>query len=398
MLIKNAKIYGKDLGDLLVKDGKIIKIGINLEDNEADEILDAKGMTLLPSFVDLCVNLKNDKFSLANLELLESECLKGGISAIVLRDCMDFDEESYSLFLQSLESKKLQIFPSVRVLDKQNKLKNLATLLNKGACALELESLNNANILRVSMQYALMKEKSIFIRCCDNDFDDNGVMNDCVTSFELGLVGMSEVAETSEVAKIKEVAKFYGVRVIFDLLSLRRSIDLLDDENLKLVSIHHLIKDDSACLDFNTAAKLNPPLRSKEDKEGLKQALKQGKINFLSSLHSAKSISLKDLAFDEAAFGIHSVHEFISLCYTFLIKEGFLNWQELCKFTSKNPSEFLGLNSGIIEVGKEANLVFFDENEENFVPKNSLYANDKLFGKVKMHMIKGDILKMPVEF
>ncbi|HAA2075466.1 TPA_asm: metal-dependent hydrolase [Campylobacter coli] len=388
MLIKNAKIYGENLQDLLIKGGKIVKIGANLDDN--DEVLDAQGMTLLPSFVDLCVNLKNDKFSLNNLELLEKECLRGGVGAIMLRDCMDFDEESFSLFLQNLKSRKVQIFPSICALDKQGKLKNLATLLNKGAYALELKSSSNANILRVGMQYALMKEKSLFVKCYDENFDDNGVMNDCEMSFELGLAGMSAVAESSEVAKIKEIAKFYGVKVIFDLLSLKRSMELLGDENLKLISIHHLIKDDSACAGFNTAAKLNPPLRSKEDKESLKQALKQEKIDFLSSLHSAKSISLKDLAFDEAAFGIHSICEFMSLCYTFLIKEGLLTWQNLCKVTSQNPSEFLGLNSGIIEVGKEANLVLFDENEEISAPKSSLYANDKLFGKVKLHLVKGE--------
>ncbi|EID1013251.1 metal-dependent hydrolase [Campylobacter coli] len=388
MLIKNAKIYGENLQDLLIKGGKIVKIGANLDDN--DEVLDAQGMTLLPSFVDLCVNLKNDKFSLSNLELLEKECLRGGVGAIMLRDCMDFDEESFSLFLQNLKTRKIQIFPSICALDKQGKLKNLATLLNKGAYALELKSSSNANILRVGMQYALMKEKSLFVKCYDENFDDNGVMNDCEMSFELGLAGMSAVAESSEVAKIKEIAKFYGVKVIFDLLSLKRSMELLGDENLKLISIHHLIKDDSACAGFNTAAKLNPPLRSKEDKESLKQALKQEKIDFLSSLHSAKSISLKDLAFDEAAFGIHSICEFMSLCYTFLIKEGLLTWQNLCKVTSQNPSEFLGLNSGIIEVGKEANLVLFDENEEISAPKSSLYANDKLFGKVKLHLVKGE--------
>ncbi|EIB09774.1 dihydroorotase [Campylobacter coli H8] len=388
MLIKNAKIYGENLQDLLIKGGKIVKIGANLDDN--DEVLDAQGVTLLPSFVDLCVNLKNDKFSLNNLELLEKECLRGGVGAIMLRDCMDFDEESFSLFLQNLKTRKIQIFPSICALDKQGKLKNLATLLNKGAYALELKSSSNANILRVGMQYALMKEKSLFVKCYDENFDDNGVMNDCEMSFELGLAGMSAVAESSEVAKIKEIAKFYGVKVIFDLLSLKRSMELLGDENLKLISIHHLIKDDSACAGFNTAAKLNPPLRSKEDKESLKQALKQEKIDFLSSLHSAKSISLKDLAFDEAAFGIHSICEFMSLCYTFLIKEGLLTWQNLCKVTSQNPSEFLGLNSGIIEVGKEANLVLFDENEEISAPKSSLYANDKLFGKVKLHLVKGE--------
>ncbi|TKX31392.1 metal-dependent hydrolase [Campylobacter aviculae] len=390
MLIKNAKIYGKELQDVLIQNGKIVKIDFNLE---SDEILDAKGMTLLPSFVDLNVSLKDDKFSLDHLEFLERECLENGFSAIILRDCMDFDEEIFSLFLQNLKNKDLMILPSIRALDTQGKIKNLATLLNKGANALEFQSSSDTNFLRVVMQYALMKEKAIFVRCDDKNFDDNGVMNDCETSFKLGLIGMSAVAETSEVAKIKEIARFYGVKVIYDLLSLKRSFEILDQNDLKLVSIHHLIKDDNACENFNTAAKLNPPLRSVEDRQALKEFLKEGKIQFLTSMHSPKSAYLKELAFDEAAFGIDGISDFISLCYTFFIKDGFLTWKELCNFTSKNPNEFLGLNAGVIEVGKDANLVLIDENEKNSTPKSLLYKNDKLFGKIKMHMIKGRILK-----
>ncbi|TKX32114.1 metal-dependent hydrolase [Campylobacter estrildidarum] len=389
MLIKNAKIYGEELQDVLIQNGKIVKIGTNLEN---DEILDAKGMTLLPSFVDLNVSLKDDKFSLDNLEFLERECLENGFSAILLRDCMDFNEETFSLFLQNLKDRELKILPSIRALDSQGKIKNLATLLNQGAYALELQSSSNANILRVVMQYALMKEKTIFIRCNDKDFDDNGVMNDCEMGFKLGLIGMSAVAETSEVAKIKEIARFYDIKVIFDSLSLRRSLEILDENDFKLVSIHHLIKDDSACENFNTAAKLNPPLRSIEDRQALREFLKKGKIQFLSSMHSPKSPFLKDSAFDEAAFGIDGISDFISLCYTFFIKDGFLTWKELCNFTSKNPNEFLNLNGGIIEIDKDANLILVDENEENSKPKSLLYANDKLFGKVKKHIIKGKII------
>ncbi|TQR34595.1 dihydroorotase [Campylobacter sp. MIT 99-7217] len=386
MLIKNAKIYGQELKDVLIKNGKIEKIGENLQDNE---VFDAKEACLLPSFVDLCVSLKNDKFSLSNLENLEQDCLKSGVCAVLLRDCMDFDEESLALFLHDLKQRKLSIFSSVKALNKQAELRNLATLLNKGAKALELDSASNANTLRASMQYALMKEAFVFVRCFEPDFDDKGVMNDSQTSFELGLIGMSKVSELSEVAKMREVAKSYGTRVVFDLLSLKDSLNLLENE-LVLVSIHHLFKDDTACAGFNTAAKILPPLRSKEDQNFLKNALKEGKISFLSSLHSPKSLSLKDLAFDEAAYGIHSICEFISLCYSFLIKDKFMTWQELCKFTSLNPSEFLGLNSGKIEEGRLANLVLFDENASLKAPKNSLYANDELKGVVKAHFIKGE--------
>ncbi|EAK0964653.1 metal-dependent hydrolase [Campylobacter upsaliensis] len=383
MIIKNAKIYGKELKDLEISQGLIQKIGENLQ---GEEIFDAKGLTLLPSFIDLCVYLKNDKFSLNHLDLLEKECLKGGVSTILLRDVMDFDEETFILFLQNLSHRTLQIFSSVKV---KEPLKNIASMINQGAVALELESKLNANILKIAMQYALMKKVPIFAKCLNEDFDDNGVMNDCLLSSKLGLIGMSEIAESSEVAKLKEIAAFYQSEVIYDCLSLARSLKIATDETI-LVSIHHLIKNENACENFNTAAKIKPPLRSEEDRAFLQNALKKGKIRFLSAMHCPKSSNLKDLAFDEAAFGIHSICEYVSLCYSFLVQNAFMSWEELCKFTSLNAAEFLRLNSGELKEGREANLVLFDESASIKTPLNSLY--DELKGEVKHHLLKGEFV------
>ncbi|WP_270993605.1 amidohydrolase family protein [Campylobacter upsaliensis] len=385
MIIKNAKIYGKELKDLEISQGLIQKIGENLQ---GEEIFDAKGLTLLPSFIDLCVYLKNDKFSLNHLDLLEKECLKGGISTILLRDVMDFDEETFILFLQNLSHRTLQIFSSVKV---KEPLKNIASMINQGAVALELESKLNANILKIAMQYALMKKVPIFAKCLNEDFDDNGVMNDCLLSSKLGLIGMSEVAESSEVAKLKEIAAFYQSEVIYDCLSLARSLKIATDETI-LVSIHHLIKNENACENFNTAAKIKPPLRSEEDRAFLQNALKKGKIRFLSAMHCPKSSNLKDLAFDEAAFGIHSICEYVSLCYSFLVQNDFISWEKLCEVTSLNPAKFLKLNSGEIKEGKEANLILFDESVSTKAPLNSLYSKDTLKGEVKHHLLKGEFV------
>ncbi|EPW0563914.1 amidohydrolase family protein [Campylobacter upsaliensis] len=385
MIIKNAKIYGKELKDLEISQGLIQKIGENLQ---GDEIFDAKGLTLLPSFIDLCVYLKNDKFSLNHLDLLEKECLKGGISTILLRDVMDFDEETFILFLQNLSHRTLQIFSSVKV---KEPLKNIASMINQGAVALELESKLNANILKIAMQYALMKKVPIFAKCLNEDFDDNGVMNDCLLSSKLGLIGMSEIAESSEVAKLKEIAAFYQSEVIYDCLSLARSLKIATDETI-LVSIHHLIKNENACENFNTAAKIKPPLRSEEDRAFLQNALKKGKIRLLSAMHCPKSLNLKDLAFDEAAFGIHSICEYVSLCYSFLVQNAFISWEKLCEATSLNPAKFLKLNSGEIKEGKEANLILFDENVSTKAPLNSLYSKDTLKGEVKHHLLKGEFV------
>lgn len=385
MIIKNAKIYGKELKDLEISQGLIQKIGENLQ---GEEIFDAKGLTLLPSFIDLCVYLKNDKFSLNHLDLLEKECLKGGVSTILLRDVMDFDEETFILFLQNLSHRTLQIFSSVKV---KEPLKNIASMINQGAVALELESKLNANILKIAMQYALMKKVPIFAKCLNEDFDDNGVMNDCLLSSKLGLIGMSEVAESSEVAKLKEIAAFYQSEVIYDCLSLARSLKIATDETI-LISIHHLIKNENACENFNTAAKIKPPLRSEEDRAFLQNALKKGKIRFLSAMHCPKSSNLKDLAFDEAAFGIHSICEYVSLCYSFLVQNDFISWEKLCEATSLNPAKFLKLNSGEIKEGKEANLILFDENVSTKAPLNSLYSKDTLKGEVKHHLLKGEFV------
>ncbi|EAJ1462537.1 metal-dependent hydrolase [Campylobacter upsaliensis] len=385
MIIKNAKIYGKELKDLEISQGLIQKIGENLQ---GEEIFDAKGLTLLPSFIDLCVYLKNDKFSLNHLDLLEKECLKGGVSTILLRDVMDFDEETFILFLQNLSHRTLQIFSSVKV---KEPLKNIASMINQGAVALELESKLNANILKIAMQYALMKKVPIFAKCLNEDFDDNGAMNDCLLSSKLGLIGMSEVAESSEVAKLKEIAAFYQSEVIYDCLSLARSLKIATDETI-LVSIHHLIKNENACENFNTAAKIKPPLRSEEDRAFLQNALKKGKIRFLSAMHCPKSSNLKDLAFDEAAFGIHSICEYVSLCYSFLVQNDFISWEKLCEVTSLNPAKFLKLNSGEIKEGKEANLILFDENVSTKAPLNSLYGKDTLKGEVKHHLLKGEFV------
>ncbi|EAK4314389.1 metal-dependent hydrolase [Campylobacter upsaliensis] len=385
MIIKNAKIYGKELKDLEISQGLIQKIGENLQ---GEEIFDAKGLTLLPSFIDLCVYLKNDKFSLNHLDLLEKECLKGGVSTILLRDVMDFDEETFILFLQNLSHRTLQIFSSVKV---KEPLKNIASMINQGAVALELESKLNANILKIAMQYALMKKVPIFAKCLNEDFDDNGVMNDCLLSSKLGLIGMSEIAESSEVAKLKEIAAFYQSEVIYDCLSLARSLKIATDETI-LVSIHHLIKNENVCENFNTAAKIKPPLRSEEDRAFLQNALKKGKIRFLSAMHCPKSSNLKDLAFDEAAFGIHSICEYVSLCYSFLVQNDFISWEKLCEVTSLNPAKFLKLNSGEIKEGKEANLILFDENVSTKAPLNSLYSKDTLKGEVKHHLLKGEFV------
>ncbi|MBT0828188.1 metal-dependent hydrolase [Campylobacter lari] len=387
MIIKNAKIYGEQKLDLKIEDGKITQIANDLNDDE--HIVDIEGKTLLPSFIDLNVSLLDNEFSIDRLYDLEKACLKGGVGTIVLKDSLEANTQGYALYFDKLKSLDINVLPTINVLDKTKKLKNIATLIDMGAKGLELSSTLGANYLRQCMQYANMKSTPVFLKCFDESFDDHGVMNDGQISFELGLIGISNIAETSEVAKMKELAEFYKNKACFSSLAIARSFELLYDQYSE-ISIHHLIKDESICENFNTQAKILPPLRAKDELVSLKKLLQDKKITFLSSLHTPST--KKDLAFDEADFGVNAIAIYMSLCFTYLVKEGILTWKELCGFTSYNQAQFLGLNKGKIELGFDADLVVFDEKLS--FKGEGLYANDILQGKVEKSFIAGKVFSL----
>ncbi|VEJ07450.1 dihydroorotase [Campylobacter lari] len=386
MIIKNAKIYGEQKLDLKIEDGKITQIANDLNDDE--HIVDIEGKTLLPSFIDLNVSLLDNEFSIDKLYNLEKACLKGGVGTIVLKDSLEANTQGYALYYDKLKSLDINVLPTINVLDKIGKLKNIATLIDMGAKGLELTSTLGANYLRQCMQYASMKSSPIFLKCFDESFDDHGVMNDSKMSFELGLIGISDIAETSEVAKMKELVEFYGNNACFGALGVIKSFELLENYQSE-ISIHHLIKDENSCENFNTYAKILPPLRSKNELSYLIKMLQKGKITFLTSLHTP---SKKDLAFDEADFGVNAIAMYMSLCFTYLIKENVLTWKELCDFTSYNQAQFLGLNKGKIESGFDADLVVFDENYS--FNGEGLYINDILQGKVEKSFIAGKVFSI----
>jgi dihydroorotase len=215
-------------------------------------------------------------------------------------------------------------------------------------------------------------------------------MNEGEVSFKLGLPGISKIGEISEVAKVAQMSMHYDVPTLFQALSTRRAVNLVYDAKKRFsqiyaeVSIHHLVLDERACDGFNTYAKLNPPLRTPEDREELIEKLQEGKIDLLTALHSPKSVIYKDVAFAEAKYGIDAIESYLPLAYTYLVKPQILSWKRLMELMAKNPAHILGLQHvGAIEEGYEANLILFDpEHREVVTDKNSPYFGREIYGKI----------------
>ncbi len=406
MLIKNALVStpkGVVNQDVLIDEGKIVAISEHL-DASNHEVIDAQGLYLLPGLIDLNVRFSNSCLNQEHIDKLSNSCLKGGVTtAVVMSDFMPRLDSATLLELVKfkIDQAKINLQISTPLADeKEDQLHNIATLLNNGAAAILADSHRNANLLRRGMQYATMKQKPLFVQCYEPNLDDNGLMNDGVIASKLGLSGISKISETAEVAKVSELAYFYGATVVLKALSTKRSLEIakahktLKGELYTEVSIHHLCKNDSSCDGFNTYAKLMPPLREEEERKALVHALQEGSVDILTSAHSPKSILYKDVAFEDAAFGIGSIEEFLTLAHTFLVKNGVIDLNTLIRMCCTNPAKVLGLNTkGSIAVGYDADLVLFDPKESYEVTNtHSLYCGETLYGKVKKVVVGGQLI------
>ena len=404
-LIKNAKLANLDIKDILVENGKIKKIEDNIDISENTRVVDAKNSFLLPGLVDLNVRLANSLLNRNSLKKLTKNALRGGVTtSLIMPDFTPRLDNSTLLdhFKIKAGNEECDLHVAAPLADEEEqRLNNIATLLNNGATAIWTTSSCNANILKRGFQYARMKQAPIFCRCYDENLNDSGVMNEGKLSFKLGLSGISKVSENSEVAKIAEISLINNTKIIFQSLSTKRSINIIRDikktnKNIfSELSIHHLCKTEDACDGFNTYAKIMPPLRDEAERVAMMSELALGNVDILTSAHSPKSVSYKDVAFEHAEFGIGSIEEYLSLCYTHLVKSDIIDMQRLTELCSLNPALIIEQdNIGKIEVGYCADMVIFDEKVSKVVDnKTSLYNGDTIYGEVKKVFKDGEIVE-----
>ncbi|WP_267905534.1 amidohydrolase family protein [Nitrosophilus alvini] len=395
MVIKNALIVdskGEREADIEIKDGKIAKIGTDLS---SDEIYDAKGCSVLPGIVELNAKTCDDRVSVDSLAKLAKNSAKGGVTTVLLNPHLNpkIDDEIILEFVKSQNelNSKSDIKPMITAIkgEENEQLSEIAILLKKGAAAIYTSSDIDSSLMRRVFEYAVMYEIPLHCRAQNCSLRAGGVMHEGEVSSELGLGGIPELEENIEVAKIVEFLNRYRIETVFKSLSSARSVELVNEAKKRgfkayaEVSIHHLVKSDEACRGYNTCAKIDPPLRDRENRELLLQMLKNGQIDFLTSLHSPKSMVQKDIAFDEAAYGVDAISLYLPIAYTYLVKSGILNMSDLTKLLCKNPAKVLGLNHGTIEEGCSADIVIFDPDKKRVVEnEESLYYKEELFGEV----------------
>lgn len=404
LLIKNATLFIEGLEtvqDLLIDKGLIVKISKDIEEPSA-RMIDASGLYLLPGIIDLNVRFKDNLLSKSHIQRLKSKAKKSGVTTFTLMPDFtpNIDSETFMELLNYKLDASMKLSLKALQIDDENKLHEISRLLASGATVIQENSHIDGNLLRRIMQYSLMKDVPFFCFCNNPDLNDNGVMHEGQTSAKLGLAGITKISEISEVAKVASMAEYYGAKTLFQSLSTADSLDIVTRakyNNPKIyseVSIFHLIFNDSSCSDFNTLAKVMPPLRDEEERKKLMEALKRGKIDILTSLHAAKSFNSKDVAFSDATYGVDSLEEYLAFCYTYLVKKGEIDMLQLISMMSEVPAEILKLEKlGKIKEGYIADVILFDPHSKKICDDaHSLLYGLELFGELKGVIKEGELL------
>ncbi len=393
MLITNAVICdvnGERREDVLIEEGKVVAIGSDLK---SDEVIDAQGAYLLPGLVDTNVRLKDAQLNTSTLEKVAKEAQQGGVMRLVLApDCTPSINNSIVLeFVQAHQKResRVDLMSTIATVDENERLSNIAILLKNGAMAPYMTTAVSNNTACRIAEYVKMHKTTLFCKAQDTSLSSVGVMVEGAVATRLGLVGIPPFGEVVHVARMIEIARNFGISIVFKSIASPRSIELISkakEEGVNVsceVSLHHLMHCDEACEDFNTTAKLNPPLVQKEAMMALQEALKAGKIDSLTLLHQPNSPVNKEVAFAEAAYGCEALADGYSLYYTKLVKSGLIDLPELIRLAVQNPAKSIGQEAGEICAGQKADLVLFDP-KASFTVENShsLYNTETLFGAI----------------
>lgn len=283
----------------------------------------------------------------------------------------------------------------------------LAELAESGCKALSNDGMPVANpdLFRRALEYASDLGLPVIDHCEDPHLAAGANMNEGRLSGLLGLKGQPVVAESLHVARDILLAEYLNLPVHLAHISCRQSVELIawaKDRGVRVTAEtcpHYLLWTENMVEGYNTLAKVNPPLRTMDDVEALRQAVRQGIIDILVTDHAPHADHEKETPMDEAPNGISGLDTALSLSWT-LVQQGVLGVDDVCRLWAHAPAEIFSLPKNSFTQGKPANFILFDPDTTWTVSPQTLRSKGKntpclgqtLPGRVKLNVVDGHII------
>lgn len=418
LLLKNGKLIDyksqtNDYLDILVEDGIIKEISKKI-DITADKIIDCTNLFIIPGMIDIHCHLREPGFEYKEtIETGMKSAVKGGFTSICpMPNTNPTCDSAFVLEKIQNEAKRVgicNVFPyaAVTVGEKGEELTDFGTLKNAGAIAFSDDGMpvTRAKIMRDAMIKAEKLNTFVASHCEEKELG-KGAINAGEIADKLNIQGVFPEAETLMAAREVEIAEINNVHAHICHISAKETARLIRDAKKRGVNVtcetcpHYYSFTEEEVLNSGTNAKMNPPLRTKEDMEEIIKAIQDGTIDCIITDHAPHAKEEKEQGLEKAPNGIIGFETLLAATITHLIDKGYINYLDLVRITSYNPAKILGIDRGTIEKGKVADITIFDPNKEYIYTedmivsksKNTPYMGKKLKGQVKYTIVNGKIV------
>ncbi len=421
LLLKNGRIIDPannidSPGSLLLENGKIKSVYLGDYANSPQgecQVIDASGKWIVPGLVDMHVHLREPGEEYK--ETVESgtrAAASGGFTAVA---CMPNtspvnDNEAVTTLILAKAKKAgfAKVYPVAAISQHSDgsRLAEFGELQKAGAVALSDDGrpVENSQLMRRALEYSTNFDFLLISHAEEMTLCGDGVMNEGPLSTRLGLRGIPRIAEEIMIYRDLALAEYVNRPIHIAHISTRESVDLIRRAKLKGCQVtaettpHYFTLTEEAIGDYNTAAKMNPPLRTLDDRQAIQEGLEDGTIDAIATDHAPHSRAEKEVEFDLAANGIIGLETSVPLALA-LVRDKIISPTRLVELMSVNPCRILGVKGGSLDQGASADVTLIDPDltftyEEKDVvskSKNSPFLTWSLQGKAVLTILNGKI-------
>jgi dihydroorotase len=380
--------------NILIVDGRIEAI-LNPDDNVGEaEFIHVNGKVITPGLIDIHVHLREPGQEYKeDIESGTRAAAAGGFTRVCCMPNTVPAIDTAAVVRQILErteqvgSARVHPIGAATKAMQGDALTEMADLQAAGACAISDDAfpLQNADTVRRVMEYCRMLGLVFMTHNEDKRLTEKGAMNEGYTATVMGIPGMPRVAEDIAVARNILLALLTGCRLHLLHISTAGTVELLRRAKADGIPVtgeacaHHWVLTDEACAGYNTDAKMNPPLRTSEDCEAIKQGLADGTIDCVVTDHAPHAEYEKEVEFEAAPFGILGLETSFPLVYTTLVKPGILTLSQAIAKMTVDPARMLNLpdNAGTLKPGALADIAVLDLEKEWTIDRNAVQSKSK---------------------
>ena len=416
LLLKNARIIDPvrnidEIGDLAVADGVIVEAS----ELKNPEVIDLTGKVLSPGFIDVHVHLRQPGNTTAEtIASGSAAAAAGGFTSIVAMPNTNPSADTAGAieYLRRIAAEQaiVKVLPCGNMTKggKGEEMAGIGSLKNAGVVALSDDGkcIQDHSLMRHVVEYAKSFELPILDHCEENTLAAGGVMNEGKWSVLLGMNGISKASEELIIARNIIFARETGWKIHMQHVSTRDSVDMIRRARAKGIPVtgeatpHHLTLTDECVKKFDTNYKMNPPLRSEDDRQALIEGVADGTITVIATDHAPHTQTAKLVEFDHAPFGIIGLETALPVCFTQLVVPGIITIPQLVAKLTAGPAEVLGIKDYDLSIGKAADITVFDPEAEYVVDKDKFFSKARntpfdgmsVRGKINLTVVDGKIV------